>query len=174
MTTAHLANLLGATAVAIGDRLAEAGRQFVGAGGASAAALLTIGSRPGRTIDDLRRALDLSHSGAVRLVDRLEERGLVSRAHREDAREVGLRLTVSGESVFEGLLAERRAMLKRLLAPLDSRDRAAMGRALFTLLQSLPGNRTEARQICRLCEHSVCRGASCPVGSAVDALEAGA
>jgi DNA-binding MarR family transcriptional regulator len=167
-----LANLLGASAVAISDRLAEAGRKTVGAGGATAAALLTIGSRPGGAINDLCRALDLSHSGAVRLVDRLEERGLVSRAPRKDAREVGLRLTASGKGAFERLLAERRAMLQRLLAPLDSNDLAVVERALSRLLGGLPKNRTEAWQICRLCEHSVCRGASCPVGSAVDVLEA--
>ena len=44
-----------------------------------AAALVTIGNHPGESVEALRHALGLTHSGAVRLLNGLEAEGLVER-----------------------------------------------------------------------------------------------
>lgn len=164
MSEARLANLLGATAVALADRLQEASARVLDLGGEAPAAILTVGTRPGEPIESLRRSLGLSHSGTVRLVDRLEGRGWVQRRPVPGGRAVRLDLTRKGRSTFDALLDARRACLLEILEPVPARDRAALGRALSVLLAALPGSRDEARRICRLCEHAVCRGEECPVG----------
>lgn len=171
MTNPSLANLLGAAAVAVRDRIDESLKQAAGLQGKSPAAVLTIGTRPGRPIKHLSRSLDLSHSGTVRLVDRLETRGWVIRRASPDRREVHLELAEGGEHLFEELLAARRAALRELLDPVPAPEREPLERALAALLAGLPSSREEAWQICRLCEHRACRGGNCPVGSAVDERE---
>lgn len=171
MTRRLLANLLGAVGVAVKDRIDESLSEATGLSGEAPAAVLTVGTRPGRPIKDLCRSLDLSHSGTVRLVDRLEGRGWVARERSADGREVRLRLTETGEEMFEKLLAARRAALEKLLEPVSANDRGSLRRALAELLAGLVSDRDDAWHICRLCEHRACRGVDCPVGSAADAAE---
>src|SRR3954471_5710461 len=71
------ANLLGAFALALADRLRAETEAAVGHSGAAAAALVTIVQFPGRTVEFLRRAVGLSHPAAVRVVDRLVEQRLL-------------------------------------------------------------------------------------------------
>jgi DNA-binding MarR family transcriptional regulator len=166
MRDARLGNLLGAAAVALGDRLRRAVAGTAGLEGEAAAAVLTIGARPGRSIKHLCRTLGLSHSGAVRLVARLEDRGWIQREARSDGRKVGLQLTGSGRRMHDQLLAARRRLLEAALRPLSAKQRSSLEEALDALLRALPGDRTDAWHICRYCEHRVCRGDACPVGSA--------
>lgn len=170
----RLANLLGAAAVALGDRLRVAVADVSGLEGEAPAAVMTIGTRPGRTIKHLCRTLGLSHSGAVRLVARLEDRGWVEREPQRDGRKVGLRLTGPGRRMRDELLAARRGFLEDALRPLSASQRASLEEALAALLRGLPGDPTEAWHICRYCEHRVCRGKACPVGSVTEATEGGA
>lgn len=171
MTDRSLPNLLGAAALAVTDRVDARMRETSGLGGQAPAALLTVGSRPGRPIKHLSRSLGLSHSGTVRLVDRLEDRGWVARGESADGRAVTLELTDTGEETFEELLAARRAVLEELLGPVQADAKESLERALAALLTSLPSTREDAWRICRLCEHRACRGEECPVGSAVDDRE---
>lgn len=166
----RLPNLLGALSLAVGDILSRTGERVTGLTGEAPAAVLTIGSRPGRSIEHLRRTVGLSHSGAVRLVDRLEERGWVRRVSPDAGREVHLELTRAGRGVFRHLLDARRAAMEELLRPVPEDVRAALEGSLAAVLETVPSRREDAWRICRLCEHDVCRGAGCPVGSAVDAV----
>lgn len=161
-------NLLGAAAVAISDLVDEAHFRVTGLRGEASAALLTIGTRPGRSIEHLRQTVGLSHSGTVRIVDRLEARAWVKREDVTDGREVKLSLTTAGEVVFHDLLAARRKVLDAALGTVGSADGESLERSLASLLQALPATREDAWRICRLCEHGVCRKTACPVGSAVD------
>ena len=167
MTSHYLINLLGATGLAVKDALDRTASSVTGLQGEAPAALLTIGTRPGRPIEDLRRALDLSHSGTVRLVARLQRRDWVKRVAAKDGREVRLHLTGAGEVVVHRLLAARRAALEVMLAAVPEEDRPYLKRGLSRLLGKLASTREQAWHVCRLCEHGVCRGESCPVGSAV-------
>src|SRR6266542_353316 len=73
------ANLLGALATGIQDAVRDALVATSGLDSTAAAALLAVRERPGQPITDLAAALRLTHSGAVRSVNRLAARHLVTR-----------------------------------------------------------------------------------------------
>lgn len=162
----HVANLLGALSLGLKDAIDRTLNEVTGLGGEAPAGLITVGSRPGRSIQHLRETLGLSHSGTVRLVDRLEERGwLRRRAGTAGGREVQLELTPSGKDLFREMLAARQAVLEQALEPLPPDARRALADILFRMLEAMPGSRQEAWNMCRLCDHGACRGPACPVGS---------
>lgn len=161
----HVANLLGALSLGLKDAIDRTLNEITGLGGEAPAGLITVGSRPGRSIQHLRETLGLSHSGTVRLVDRLEERGWLRRAGTAGGREVQLALTPSGKEVFREMLAARQAILEQALEPLPPVARSALADVLVRMLEAMPGSRQEAWHVCRLCDHGACRGPGCPVGS---------
>src|SRR3954469_12000989 len=71
----------------------------------------------GTTVDGLSRVLALTHSGTVRLVDRLEGAGLLERRRGPDARTRAVVLTPAGHRAAEGLQREREGALAALMAP---------------------------------------------------------
>jgi DNA-binding MarR family transcriptional regulator len=91
--TTRLENLLGALAVAVGDRMDQAFDEACAVGDSAPAAMILIAENPDTRIEALARYLELSHSGTVRLVDRLEQQGWVAREACEDKRAVVLVLT---------------------------------------------------------------------------------
>ncbi len=166
--TAYANNLLGALSLALTDRVAAALEATLGAGGNAGAALLSIGTRPGESIDQLSRVLGLTHSATVRMVDRLEQRGWVQRDRGgHDGRTATLTLTATGRSAFRRLLKARKTALNQVTGVLGDRENETLRKLLTKMLASLPDNGAEARHLCRMCEHGVCVGARCPVGSAV-------
>ena len=164
---ARTANLLGALALALGDGLRAATETAAEHGASSPAALVVIGSYPGRTIDALRPALGLSHSGTVRLIDRLAADGLVVRGSGADGRSVSLQLTPAGKSAMRALLAERRRALEGPLAALTSQERRQLERISEKLLTAMTHTQAQADQFCRLCDEAVCPSARCPVECAI-------
>jgi MarR family transcriptional regulator, negative regulator of the multidrug operon emrRAB len=166
------ANLLGALATGIQDAVRDALEGASGFDSTAVAALLAVRERPGQSITQLAAALNLTHSGAVRSVDRLTARGLVARGLGRDGRSRGLELTPQGLALTGRVLAARRGRLLDLLADLPADQRACLAQATERLLTQLPSSRTDAWRICRTCEHDVCRGSACPVGSAVSAAGA--
>jgi hypothetical protein len=91
------ANLLGALALTLTDSVGAALGDEVGVAGTDAAALITLHNyAEGESLDLLRSALGLSQPGMVRLVDRLERRGLLRRQRaKRDARAISLRLAIA-------------------------------------------------------------------------------
>lgn len=164
---ARTANLLGALALALGDELRRATETAAAHGASAPAALVVIGTYPGRTIDALRPALGLSHSGTVRLVDRLEADGLVVRGDGPDARSVSLQLTPAGRAAMRTLLAERRRALDEPLAALTATERRQLDRLTAKLLTAMTHSPEQADQYCRLCDEAVCPTARCPVECAI-------
>lgn len=164
----YTSNLLGALALALVDKTATALEGALGAGGNAVPALLTIGTRPDRSVDQLARVLRLSHSTTVRIVDRLEDGGWVRRMRAtDDSRSVLLRLTRAGRGAFRRLLAAREEALSHVTDVLTERERDVLRRLVSKMLASLPTTREDAFHICRLCEHAICHGEDCPVGHAV-------
>ena len=168
-STANYANnLIGALALALTDRTDRALEETLDVGGHASSALMSIGTRPGQSVDQLAHVLGLSHSATVRVVDRLEQRGWVQRMRMgHDGRTASLTPTPPGRATFRRLLATRNAVLNQVTAVLSDHEVVTLRRLLSKMLASLPNDRRQARHICRLCEHAVCRGADCPVGSAV-------
>jgi len=166
--TVRVANLLGATAVAVGDLVRDAGESVAGQGGAMPAALVTLANYPGQSIDQLHRALGITYSGAVRLVDRLVEQGWARREHLEgDRRAVKLVLTPAGRRVVKKLLAEREAALSDVLRALTPQEEADLEKVLERLLARVTRDRDSAYRICRFCDEQTCvDGARCPVDCA--------
>jgi DNA-binding MarR family transcriptional regulator len=164
------ANLLGALAVGVGDAVGAALTDGAGENLdlTAVAALLVIRRQPGQSITDLAAALGVTHSGAVRIVNRLFERGLVERGTGRDGRSRGLLLTDAGLGRTDRALTARRAVLDGLLAGLPAPQQTQLVAALEGLLAQLPVTRGDAWRICRTCAHETCPGPLCPVGSAVD------
>ncbi len=173
----HAANVLGACALAVADALGPALRDEAAAGGPSrpAALVALLNFASGAPVDVLRRALGLTHSRTVRVVDALEADGLVRRRRSaDDGRVVLVDLTRGGRRAAERLLRRRAAVLEPLLAGLDAGEQAQVARLLGGVLVQLTGGRDDARAICRLCDADACghHDGRCPVTIAADAAEA--
>jgi DNA-binding MarR family transcriptional regulator len=163
----RLANLVGALAIAVADDLTGLAQRTAGLAGRGPPALVSILSVPGETITELRDALGLTHSGAVRLVDRLAADGLVRREPAADGRTVALALTSAGREAAHRVLAEREARLAGLLRGLAPASRSALERAAEAVLHELTGERSDALRICRLCDAHTCgHPETCPVSQA--------
>jgi DNA-binding MarR family transcriptional regulator len=164
---AHLANILGALGVGLSDAAASAVTSATGLDETAAAALLTVAERSGQSVSDLAAGLGTTHSGAVRTADRLERLGLLQRRPGADRRTARLELTGDGAELADRALTARRTTLAGLLGRVNDEAIPALRQAIESILGGLPRSRHDAWHICRLCEHAVCRGADCPVGSAV-------
>lgn len=165
-------NLTGALVVALGDELRAAATGAAEHGAAAPAALVALAWAPGCSIDTLAHTVGLTHSGAVRLVDRLQAAGLVERragprSDRGAARSVALHLTDAGEVAARKVLHARREVLHHALRPLSPAQREELGALLSTVLASLTRSREHADAICRLCDEESCPDDRCPVETAV-------
>ncbi len=161
MTHAYAANLLGALGVAVGDRLARAG-----ASGSAAEALVAIsGQGSGMTIDALARRVGLSHSGAVRLIDRLVREEKVQRGRGVDQRTAALALTPEGNRTVRRILARRQFELDSMLGLLTDVEQRKFVESAERLLRRVVEEGGESDRICRLCDHDACgpARAMCPV-----------
>jgi DNA-binding MarR family transcriptional regulator len=171
----HAANVVGAGVLAVADRLREATEHAADHGASAPAALAALETYlHGTSIDELRRVLNLTHSGAVRLVDRLEAAGLLRRTRASgDARARELALTPAGRRAAKRVLAQRAAALDAALAPLDGRERELLGELLGRVLGGLTDGHAAAGRICRLCEPGPCGhyDGRCPVSIAAAAAE---
>ncbi len=177
MTHTRDANLLGAVSLAVLDRMGEATRAASGHGGSAPAALAALTTYlEGSSIDALARALGLTHSAAVRLVDRLEGAGLLRRERGVDGRSVAIVVTDAGRETGRAVLAEREQALDAALGVLDAGDRAELARLHELLLAGFTTGRAAARTICRMCDPDACghHDGRCPVTLAADRAEAAA
>jgi DNA-binding MarR family transcriptional regulator len=172
-TDDRTANLLGALALALADRMTAGFADADAAGPSRAAALLTLASFPGPSIEGLRCTLGLTHSATVRLVDGLAADGHVERKPAADRRAVSLRLTAAGKRAAAGLAAARRHPLASALGTLRPAERRALEPLVERLLAALTDGRERADRICRLCEIACCPQERCPVERRARQVEAG-
>ena len=162
MSHAHEANALGALALEVARRVQTAGEAASPHGASVPAALAALhGLTGGQSIDALRRVVGLTHSGAVRLVDRLAAAGLVERRVGVDGRAVALQLTPEGRRSARRVLARRGAALEGVLAPLTATERRTLAALHERLLANLIDGQEERRRVCRLCDVEAC-GRNCP------------
>lgn len=176
-TDPRQANLLAVLALGIGDRIRHAEEGAAGHGAAAPAALVALHEfLNGASIDELRQVVGLTPSGAVRLVDKLSEAGLVTRGPGRDGRSVAVALTRRGTAVASRVLAARRHAGEAVLAALSAHERESLTPLLERLLHELTAARLAERErgaspvggwLCRLCDFSACRRAegACPVAS---------
>ena len=163
---ARRANLLGAVATGLSDEMAGAMAAEAGLDGAAPAALVALlDFTPHGSVRALARVVGLTHSGAVRLVDRLERAGYAQRGPGADGRSLELALTPAGRDLAERLRAARERSLVAALAGLSAQQQAALGEICAQLVGGLTQRRLEQRAggvdpaggaLCRLCDFGAC------------------
>lgn len=115
-------------------------------------------------MDGLRRRLKLTHPAVVRLLDRLDERGLVRRRRGDtDARTTSITLTEQGQAVATAVTTARHAVLDNALLAIPDDLQHHLEQLLETLLASWPRTLDHSCQMCRLCDLSACPADRCPV-----------
>jgi DNA-binding MarR family transcriptional regulator len=182
MGDARLANVLGAFALALADELEAVTGRAAGHAGAGPAAVVALSELlAGRSVDDLRRAVGLTHSGGVRVVDRLVADGLAERRRGADGRSVALALTPRGRRLAGRVQEARRSTLHEVLDALDDVERAQLAAILDKLVGAVVATRLEARAagvdppggwLCRLCDPLACGRSEghCPAANAAGAI----
>jgi len=163
-TEPEIANLLGALSLAVMDRIELGARDIIGHAGETPAALIVIGYGP-KTNDKLRRILGLSHSGTVRLVDRLVSDRLVERRPGKDGREVALHLTAKGAALRKDLLTSRISAVASFVDVLSASERKRLGKLIRNVLARQDTSEMDRFTICRMCDNGVC--SNCPLPTTV-------
>ena len=160
-------NHLGALAILVEDRLARA---FGDLSPSACAILLTLRRWQPLAVSEVAAIVAVSQPTATRVADGLVRAGLVARGPKQ-GRRVCLQLTSTGRTRARALAAARQGVLSALLAGLGDRDRAELERLVALILGAATGSRAEARTTCRFCDHAICDGPKCPVGTRARALE---
>jgi MarR family transcriptional repressor of emrRAB len=163
---ARLANLLGAVATGVMDQVGAACAEATQLSGAGSDALIVmLDFSPRGSVHTLSQAVGLTHSGAVRLVDRLAEAGWVTRRPGDDARSVKIALTRRGRTVAERLRARRNEELVKALDGLTLRQRNDLLHACELVVANLTRQRLAQRAagappaggaLCRMCDFAAC------------------
>jgi DNA-binding MarR family transcriptional regulator len=162
-------NVLGALSQVITDQSMAAVADATGRSPTSAAALSALAEfldRP--TVDQLRKVLGLTPSGAVRLVDRLAAAGLVTRGPGTDGRSRSVTLTQPGRELASRITAARARVLDDMLAGMADRDRETLHRLMSRVMANAVRIKDGGAWICRLCDLESCERAlgHCPAAQA--------
>jgi MarR family transcriptional regulator, negative regulator of the multidrug operon emrRAB len=170
--TTQAANRLGALALTLSDGIRDATEEATGMAGGLPAALVSLREwADGRSVDVLAETMRVSHSRAVRVVDRLEAAGLARREpDPSDGRRALVWLEPAGRELAERALDARASVLRSALAELDAGALRDLERLLGALLQATTVDVRAAKETCRLCDAHACghyEGA-CPVSQAAD------
>jgi DNA-binding MarR family transcriptional regulator len=176
----HVANVLGALSLVVADHMSSAIEAVAALGPSASAALAALHEfLDGGSMTQLRSVLGLTHSGTVRLVDRLVAEGLVDRGRSADGRAVSIVLTQRGRRLAAQVLRARRISLDGALSELTAADVRDLSRVLDKMLTTIALTRAKGRSaptpgrpqpwLCRLCEFDVCGRSedNCPVNNAV-------
>jgi DNA-binding MarR family transcriptional regulator len=162
-------NMLGALSLAVTDRTSEA---VGGAAGQSETAAVALSALhhflEDPSVDLLRQVLGLTASGTVRLVDRLQDAGYVTRRPGRDGRSVSVRLTASGRRAAERVAAARAEVLEKALSGLAPGERRVLDEVVSRVLVGHIRGPGATRWMCRLCDTTACgrEEGRCPVANA--------
>jgi MarR family transcriptional repressor of emrRAB len=164
--SARTANLLAAAARLVEDAVEESVRREFAFAASAPAALISIAHQPGLSIERLRRILGITHSATVRLIDRLQADGLVTR-RKTSGRDVQLGLSARGRRMLQRVQRARMAAVEALIEPLSDETRAELDSLLSTVLAAQTHAGEDIYRTCRLCSFDVCqREQPCPVALA--------
>ncbi|WP_157116672.1 MarR family winged helix-turn-helix transcriptional regulator [Nocardia vaccinii] len=176
----HAANALGALSLVVADRMNAAVEAIAALGPSAPAALAALHEfLDGGSVTQLSSVLGLTHSGTVRLVDRLGAEGLVERVGAQDGRAVSVVLTPTGRRMAVRILRARETSLTSALSALSADQVDNLAATLDAMLTTVTLARTEERAVgtrdrphpwlCRLCDFAACGRSegNCPVNNAV-------
>jgi DNA-binding MarR family transcriptional regulator len=160
--------MLAAFAGEISERVRTAIKNHPNQTDSASAALNIMGFWEGITNAQLARALKLSHTATVRLVDRLEAHGLVEARSGEDKRATHLHLTQAGRDAVLPMLAARCAAVERYLTVLTPAEENQLSALLEKLVQPLGTDAYSVCHFCRLCDLATCPAEQCPMHAQED------
>lgn len=168
-------NLLGALALAVADRQGAAVAEVAGDESAAAALSSLLHFLEAPSLDLLRQVLGLTASGAVRVVDRLEHRGLVVRGAGPDRRTRSVGLTPLGRRTARKVVTARAAVLTGVQEGLSPGERAQLDLLVGKVLAGMIRAPGATRWTCRLCDTVACGRSEghCPVANAAEARYGG-
>jgi DNA-binding MarR family transcriptional regulator len=168
----QVANRLGAISLTLSDSIREATEAATGMAGGLPAALVSLHEwADGRSVYVLAEAMRVSHSRAVRVVDRLEAAGLARReSDPTDGRRARVWLEPAGRELAERALDARSRVLHLAVAGLDAADARDLDQLLGMLLEATTVDLRAAMATCRLCDAHACGHYEgvCPVTRAAD------
>jgi MarR family transcriptional regulator, negative regulator of the multidrug operon emrRAB len=169
-TTLRTANLLGALAGEVSDRLQRMLQQHPNQTDSAAAALNLIGQEDGLSNIALSQNLQLSHTATVRLVSKLKAEGLVRIGEAQDKRAVAIRITASGRKKVRNMLVERTQVLTDIVGALSTDEQRQLDDLVSKMLPPLVTDVAQGNYICRLCNHEACLPPCCPVNATCEYL----
>jgi MarR family transcriptional regulator, negative regulator of the multidrug operon emrRAB len=162
----RLANLLGALSTGLTDVMHESTVAAADLEGAAPAALIALlDFSPDGSVQALSQVVGLTHSGAVRLVDRLVAAGYAERGAGRNARSVAVTLTPTGAAVAHRVRAARHRAIARTIGQLSDSQRATLTELCENLISELTQQRLEQRAagstpaggaLCRMCDFVAC------------------
>ena len=158
----RLANFLATVSQAVMGRVDQQLLQHPNQTSSSLAALNVIGMYEGCSNTALGKAIGLSHTATVRLVDKLENQGLVVSTPGLDRRSVQFALTESGTAYVRELLTARCVAAGELLTLLDDNEQGQLNDIMEKLLSRMAGKPTGRGELCRLCDQVACPPDRCP------------
>lgn len=155
-------NVIGAMVLGLADAVLRETENHAPEKGQAAAAIALLRHQPGMPIEQMRRALGLSHSATVRLIDRLVMDDLVVRQPSvSDRRAVALHLTAAGNASCDAILSSRFERIAKALRSFDPVERETYRLLTEKLLSNFVEDLDHGYSVCRLCDLSACPG--CPV-----------
>ncbi len=163
----QLVNLIGATAIAISDSIQNAAKETTGNTASFPAALVIVERYPTITVDLLAQYLQLSQSGAARLVERLVNQNLVERHQGNDRRCVHLQLTSDGKAMVEKIQQAKAEAVSKLLKPLNKEEQQLLLSFLSKMAWEYHNTEVLEEYICRFCDFH-----NCPLPGCMERVEA--
>lgn len=152
MDDTPLTNKLAALALAITDATLAKSEDLAPT---AVAALISIRDGEPLSIGDIARIVGLTHSAAVRLVDRLEKDWLVRRQRRV-GREVLVEITARGRRRAQQLQDHRTVAATNVIAGLSSEERAALDTVISRIIALRAAEDLVPDQFCRMCRRGSC------------------
>ena len=116
-------------------------------------ALLFVAERPASSITDVAEGLGVTHPAAVKLIQRLQEKALVTRAVAAgDQRQASLTVSTRGRALLNHLRLKRTDRLSRVLDRMTPADRQAMIQGLESFVTIALNDERALDQICWRCQ----------------------
>lgn len=163
MTRLRTANMLAAFAGEVTERVGVTLKSHPNQTDSASAALNIMGFWEGITNAQLARALKLSHTATVRLVDKLEAQRFVEAREGQDKRATHLYLTPAGRKAVRPALVARCAAVKGYLEVLTAAEERQFAHLLEKLMRPLAKDAYGVSHFCRLCKFTACPGDQCPM-----------
>ena len=160
-------NKLGALGLLLSDALERATGDL---SPSAAALLLTLFYSPNTSATEGAQIAGIRQPTVVRVLDGLARRGFVKREGRR-GRTTVLCITRAGRQRARLLQTARLEAMNDLLRPLGNPERIAFEQAVDTLLGAATTCRAFGRTTCRLCDHTICVGRICPIGTRATEIE---